>query len=166
MAYHPFRHIGLKLVSLGLALLLWWTVAGDPTVERNMRVPLQFQNMSEALQIVGEPPSGIDVRVRGSSGTLSRLEQGDVVAVLDLASARPGLRMFNVFKEHVRGPFGVSVEQVLTPTVPLELEQLVVRVVPIMPLIEGEPAPGFVVGAMGIVAACAGDEPIRVSIVS
>ncbi len=148
MTFHPFRHIGLKLVSLGLAVLLWWTVAGEPTVERNLTVPLQFQNMSESLQFVGEPPDALEVRVRGSSGILSRLEPGDVVAVLDLESARPGFRMFNVFQEHVRAPFGVTVEQVLTPTVPLELERLVVRVVPIRPSIEGAPAPGFVVGSV------------------
>jgi hypothetical protein len=148
MAFHPFRQVGLKLVSVGLAALLWWTVAGEPTVERNLRVPLQFQNLSESLQIVGEPPGGIDVRVRGSSGALGRLQPGEVVALLDLGAARPGFRMFNVFKEHVRAPFGVSVEQVMTPTVPLELERLVARVAPIMPSLEGDPAPGFVVGAV------------------
>ncbi len=146
MAYHPFRHLGLKFVSLVLAVLLWMTVAREPTVERNMRVPLHFQNMPEQLQVVGEPPSGVDVRVRGSSGLLSRLEEGDVVAILDLESARAGFRMFNLFTEHVRGPLGVSVEQVLTPTVPLEFERIGVRVVPVVPTIEGDPARGFQVG--------------------
>lgn len=146
MAYHPFRHLGLKGVSVGLAVLLWLTVAREPTVERNLRIPLHFQNLPTELQIVGEPPNGVDVRVRGLSGQLGRLQPGDIVAILDLRSARPGARMFNLFAEHVQGPLGVSVEQVLTPTVPLEFERIAVRIVPVVPAIEGEPARGFVVG--------------------
>ena len=36
MAYHPFRHLGLKFVALALATLLWLTVAGEHVVERNL----------------------------------------------------------------------------------------------------------------------------------
>ena len=36
------------------------------------------------LEIVGDPPANVDVRVRGSAALLSRLDPGDVVAMLDL----------------------------------------------------------------------------------
>ncbi len=36
----PFRHLGLKALSLGIAVLLWMVIAGDQTVERGLRVPL------------------------------------------------------------------------------------------------------------------------------
>ena len=32
----PFRHFGLKLTSVGLAILLWMTVSGEETVERGL----------------------------------------------------------------------------------------------------------------------------------
>ena len=32
----PFRHLGLKLTSVGLAVLLWMTVSGEETVERGL----------------------------------------------------------------------------------------------------------------------------------
>ena len=34
----PFRHFGLKVLSLGLAVLLWTVIAGEETVERGLRV--------------------------------------------------------------------------------------------------------------------------------
>jgi hypothetical protein len=49
MAYHPFRHLGLKVVALALATLLWLTVAGEHVVERIIRVPLEFRNLPEQL---------------------------------------------------------------------------------------------------------------------
>ena len=66
MAYHPFRHLGLKFVALVLATLLWLTVAGEHVVERNIRVPVEFRNIPAALELVGDPPSAVDVRLRGS----------------------------------------------------------------------------------------------------
>ena len=45
MAYHPFRNIWLKFLSICIAALLWLVVAGDRVVERAMRVPVEFQNL-------------------------------------------------------------------------------------------------------------------------
>ena len=39
----PFRHFGLKLLSLAIALVLWMNVAGEETVERGLRAPLELQ---------------------------------------------------------------------------------------------------------------------------
>jgi YbbR domain-containing protein len=144
--YHPFRHLGLKIVAIALATLLWLIVAGDHLVERNMRVPLEFRNTPLALEIVGDPPTEVDVRVRGSSTLLARLEPRDVVAVLDLASARPGSRMFHLRTDEVRAPYGVEVAQVVPGTLALDLETSGRRTVPIVPALDGEPAPGFVIG--------------------
>lgn len=146
MRYHPFRHLGLKIVAIALATLLWLIVAGDHLVERNMRVPLEFRNTPLALEIVGDPPTEVDVRVRGSSTLLARLEPRDVVAVLDLASARPGSRMFHLRTDEVRAPYGVEVAQVVPGTLALDLETSGRRTVPIVPALDGEPAPGFVIG--------------------
>ena len=90
MAYHPFRHLGLKVLAITLASVLWFTVAGEHVVERSLRVPLAVRNLPTHLEIVGDLPDSVDVRVRGSSAQLSRLDPGDVVAMLDLSSDRTG----------------------------------------------------------------------------
>src|SRR6185295_19648747 len=96
MAYHPFRHLGLKVLAIALATLLWLTVAGEHIVERSLRVGLEFRNLPPQLEIVGDPPTSVDVRLRGSSALLSRIEPREIVAVLDLGTARPGPRMFHL----------------------------------------------------------------------
>lgn len=143
---HPFHHLGLKALSVGLAALLWLAVSGQETVERNLRVPLEFQNVPDGMEIVGDPPPSVDVRVRGSSGSLARIQVGEVVAVLDLASARPGARLFHMRADEVRVPFGVEVVQVAPSTIPLAFEYSGSKVVSIAPAVEGTPAPGYVVG--------------------
>jgi YbbR domain-containing protein len=148
MAYHPFRHLGLKMLAIALAVLLWLTVAGEHEVERTMRVPLEFRNTPETLEIVGDPPSTVDVRLRGPSATLSRLEPGEVVTVLDLSGARSGSRLFHLRADEVRVPYGVKVSQVAPSTLSLVLERSLTRTIPIVPATEGEAAPGYDLGAI------------------
>jgi len=148
MAYHPFRHLGLKILAIALASVLWLTVAGEHVVERSLRVPLAVRNLPNTLEIVGELPATVDVRVRGSSAQLSRIDPGEVVAMLDLTNARLGARLFHLRTDEVRAPYGIDVAQVLPPTLSLTIERSVRRTVPIVPATDGDPAPGFVVGRM------------------
>jgi YbbR domain-containing protein len=145
-AIWPFRHIGLKLLSVAIAVLLWMNIAGEQTVERGLRVPLELQQFPPGLELLGDVPTTADVRVRGVSGTLSRLSPGDIVAVLDLRGARAGERLFHLTPEQVRVPFGVEVIQVTPPTVAVVFEKAASRHVPIRPLTEGKPAAGYLVG--------------------
>lgn len=153
-----FRHLGLKLLSLGLATGLWLAVVGERSVERSLRVPIEFENLPGSLEIVGNAPSGVDVRLRGPSSLLARLQPGDVVAILDLTGARPGSRLFHVRTDQVRAPFGVEVTHVTPATVALEFERIGRRTVPVAPAIEGSPAPGFAIGRITV-------EPAEVDIV-
>ena len=148
MAALGLRHVGLKALSIGLAALLWVLVSGEQVVERAIRIPLELTNTPAKLEIVGEPPSVVDVRVRGSSGALGRVAAGELVAVLDLGEARSGLRIFHVTASHVRAPFGVDVIQVMPPSVSMRFEPSTSKLVPVVPTVEGEPAAGFVVATV------------------
>src|SRR5258705_2031840 len=91
MAYIGFRHhLGLKFVSIALAALLWVVVSGEQTVERALRIPLEFTNLPAQLEVVGDSPNLVDVRVRGSSRALNRIAAGELVAVLGPPSAPAG----------------------------------------------------------------------------
>jgi hypothetical protein len=148
MAVAGLRHVGLKAISIALAALLWLAVAGEQIVERALRIPLEFTNLPAPLEIVGEPLNVVDVRVRGSSGALSRIGSGELVAVLDLTMARPGARLFQLTGPDVRAPFGVEVVQVTPSTISMTFELSASKQVPVVPQVDGEPAAGFEVGTL------------------
>lgn len=146
MAIPGFRHLGLKLLSIVLAALVWLLVSGEQTVERALRIPIEFTNLPADLELVGGPPNVVDVRVRGSSGALNRIAPGELVAVLDLRSARTGQRLFHLTGSDVRAPFGTSVVQVTPSNLYMTFEHSASKTVPVIPALEGEPADGYVVG--------------------
>ena len=146
MAMQVLRHVGLKLLSLALAVLLWSLVAGQKEAERSLRVPLEFRNMPGSLEMIGEPPSFVDVRVKGPSTTLGQLRGTELIVTVELSTARPGRRMFHLLPDHVTTPVGVRALAVVPPTVPLMFEASATKTVPVVPAIDGDPAEGYVRG--------------------
>jgi len=140
-----FQNVALKVVSVVLAALLWLIVSGEQTVERVLRIPLEYTNIPAQLELVGDPPTVVDVRVRGSSGTLGRLSSGEMAAVLDVRSPRPGQRLYHLTGSDVRTPFGVDVVQVTPSSIALFFERSSAKTVPVVPVLEGQPADGFMV---------------------
>jgi len=158
MAIPFFRNLALKFVSVVLAALLWLIVSGEQTVERALRIPLELTNIPSQLELVGEPPAVVDVRIRGSSGVLSRVAAGELAAVLDVRTARAGERLFHLTGTEVRAPFGVDVVQVTPSSLALFFENSASKFVAVLPEVEGQPADGFVVAKVT-------SEPSRVEVV-
>ncbi|MGE5361614.1 MAG: YbbR-like domain-containing protein [Bacteroidales bacterium] len=148
MIYHPFRHLGLKAMSVALALLVWLSVSGEQTVERSLRIPLALQNIPPQLELVDIPPETVAVRVRGGSGFLSHLSSGDLMAIIDLSSARPGRRFVPLTLNQIEAPVGVEVTQVDPETISLEFQRSATRSVPVAANLDGQPAPGYAVASV------------------
>ena len=143
MAYNPFRNFWLKAVAVGIATLLWVAVGGEKIVERSMQAPLELLNLPPTLELVGDTPRTLEVRVRGTSTAVGRLSPGDVKAVLDVISARPGRNHFSISPDLVSTPFGVEATYAGPATVTLAFERLVTRSIPVKADVDGEPAPGY-----------------------
>ena len=158
MASFSLRTSGLKMLSICIATLLWLVVAGERVVERVLRVPVELQNLPSDMEIVSNPPDTVEVRVRGSSGTLSRLAPGDVATVLDLGAVRTGRRLFHLTPAQVNTPYGLEAVQVSPPTLTMEFETTGIRLVHVAPTIDGEPAGGF-----EVVTVTADPESVEVS---
>jgi YbbR domain-containing protein len=147
MRYHPFSHFGLKIVSVVFALLLWFLVSSQrAAVERGLRIPLELQNLPGNLEMIEPPQEAVDVRVRGAADLLGRLVSGDLVATVDLSAAQPGRRLFHISPERVKAPFAVEVTQITPSSVAIRFESSATRVVRVQASVEGEPAPGFIIG--------------------
>lgn len=150
MALVPIRHVGLKVLSVGVATLLWLVVTNDPVVERTMRVGLELQRTPAGVELVGDVPDAVAVRVRGPASRLSSLGPGDLSVVVDLDGVRPGRRLFALTPSQVTAPFGVEVTQITPPSLPLAFEPTATVTVPVHPRLEGTPGEGYSVANISV----------------
>ncbi len=142
------RHLWRKAVAVLTAAGLWFIIGGQKVVERAIRVPLEYTNLPSGIEMTGEIPTVVDIRVRGSEAALSRMVLGEMVAVLNLAGARAGNRLFHIAGSDVRSPSGVEVVQVTPGNVAIGFEPTTSKLVRVSPAVEGTPAFGYEVGAI------------------
>ena len=141
---HIWRKGGAVLAAAGL----WFLIGGQKVVERAIRVPLEYTNLPSGIEMTGEIPTVVDIRVRGSEAALARMVPGEMVAVLDLAGARAGNRLFHLIGSDVRSPSGVEVVQVTPGNVAIGFEPTTSKSVRVSPAVDGTPAFGYEVGAI------------------
>jgi hypothetical protein len=144
------HEVALGAVSLALALLLWFAVAGQKSAEISLSAPLEFRNLPEGLELVGDAPRAIDVRLRGSPGLVHRLSPGDVYVPVDLSGAGAGTRVVHLASRDLRVPYGVRVAAIQPASLSLALERTVQRTLAVKPFLIGIPAPGFRVAGVAV----------------
>ena len=139
-----FLHdIGLKLVSLALAVGLWANVARDPIAEVEMRVPIEFHNLPANLEVDSANFTEAQIRLRGPERLIHQLQNGDVRAELDLAAVNPGERTFDLTARHVHVPQDLEVVQIIPGQFHLSFDTRDVRIVEVRPRMTGSFASGM-----------------------
>jgi YbbR domain-containing protein len=137
------RDLALRLVSLLLALGLWFVIAGRQTAERGLAVPVELRNVPRALELTGGAPDAVEVRVRASPGLIDTLDPGRVLATIDLAGAQQGEKIVQLTPEQIKVPFGFKVVRITPSLLTLQLESTRQRAIPVAPRIVGRPAAGY-----------------------
>lgn len=138
-----FRHLGLKVISLLLAIGLWVVVARDPIAEVEIKVPIEFHNLPENLEIDSASFTEAQVRVRGPERLIHRLESGDVRAEIDLSSIHPGERTFDLTSHQIRLPQDLEVVQIVPGQFHLSFDSRMTRSVEVHPRVIGTFARGI-----------------------
>src|ERR1044071_4444888 len=134
----------LKLLSLAIAIVLWLLVTGqNQPVTAHVNVQLNFIR-PQALEISNDPPRTVDVMLTGSRNKLDDLTSLDLVATVDLSAQGAGERVLRLAdKAQITLPQGIKVDGYQPSAIPIRLEEILDRQVPVEPKLEGKPAGGF-----------------------
>jgi YbbR domain-containing protein len=137
------------VLAVVLACLVWYGSALDRRErisERQLDTAVTLVNVPADMVITSEVPRFLSLRVRGPLSRLRSLDPVQTGVVIDLRGAGEGQRDFSVETRNVVVPPGVEVLAVSPSQVPLRLERLGRRRVPVRARVVGEPAAGLVVG--------------------
>lgn len=110
-----FANAGMKILALAVSFLLWATYTSEPFAEIGYQVPIEFTSMPPQLEMSGDVPTSVHVRVRGRSALLRRMIAADLNLRMDMKDAKEGASSLRISPDMVGAPFGVTVVQV-SPT--------------------------------------------------
>jgi YbbR domain-containing protein len=99
----------LKLLALAISFLLWTTYTAEPFSEVGYLVPLEFRNVPVDLEISGDVPTQVHLRLRGRSGLLRRFTPKDLSIAVDLSGYPAGETQIRLTAEQVTVPYGATV---------------------------------------------------------
>jgi hypothetical protein len=103
------HNFSLKLLSLVLAIGLWFTLARNPIAEVAIEVPIIFRNVPDNLGMNYERIPRAQILLRGPERAVQRLQPTDVQAEVDLSGGRPGDRTFSSSSVYVHKPHDLQV---------------------------------------------------------
>ena len=106
------HHWLFKLIALLAAFLLWSTYTSEPAAEVAYVVPLEFHNVPAHLELSGDAPAQVRLRVRGRSALLRRLSAADLGVSVNLAGAQPGEMRIELTPDLVETPYGATVVRI------------------------------------------------------
>jgi len=84
----------LKILSLLLAVALWFAVSGQERTETTLSLNLELVNLNQSLMVTSEVPPAIQVRVMGPRSLINNLSQSRLSESLDLAGYGTGRHTF------------------------------------------------------------------------
>jgi YbbR domain-containing protein len=139
-----FDNWGLKLISLGLSLTLWFFVTSKGKTEMTLAVPLELRNVPQGMAVVGDVAGSLEVRLQGQERVLRDVTTGKkVFGVADLSLIKVGETTVRISPDDIRRPSGVAVTYMSLSEIKVKLEPLVRKIFRLKPVLNGTPAHNY-----------------------
>lgn len=134
---------GLKVLSVVLALSLWFFVTYRGQSEMVLEAPLEFKSIPRGLELVKQNARKVSLNIRGHERILQGMRPMDVRVIVDLSAAKEGEADYRFSSEDVVIPRGLKVLRMEPLNVRVTLDESVSRVVPVKVYVVGTPEKGY-----------------------
>lgn len=134
-------------IICAIALRYYVNAQQNPQKSRPVTMTLAIHNLPSGLVIV-DKPINVSVTLTGSNEDLGRINDSNVSALVDLRNTHAGLNSGLPVDVSINPPGlrnGITISEVKPRVVALQIDQKRKRRLPITVMIQGAPAPGFIV---------------------
>ena len=136
----------LKILSLLLAVGLWFFVASAERIEIALAVPIEYVGLEGPLTLNGPRRESVDVQLQATRWAAEHVSPGTVRVRADVSGLREGDNLVHLLPDNVRTPIGVRVTRVTPAWTSVQAARAEVRTVQVVPQVQGHPAANHVLG--------------------
>jgi len=119
-----FNDLPIKASFLFLVCLLWIFVIGIRQGMVSFNIPIEYYSIPQNLEISGQPPKEIKVRLKGSQRLLSSLNPDHIRAQVNLSGAHPGANQVALSEMNINVPSGIIVTHLYPQNIRIQLAQI------------------------------------------
>ncbi len=139
----------LKVISLLIAVALWFFVVSKGRSGIVLDVPIGFKNMPSGIEVI-DGAKTVSINVEGQERLLKTLREEHIGVVIDLKNSKKGENFFTITQDNIRLPKSLIATKISPQTVRLMLEEMLKKEVIVTPVITGSPAEGFLVKGISV----------------
>jgi uncharacterized protein (TIGR00159 family) len=146
------RNIGIKLLSLAIAIGAWLVTFGyrNETSIRTVSAPVVFRDVPAGWLVEDTTPLEVLVSVSGPQRALERLRTSQVSAAVDLSEIEAGQQRASISTSEVLVPSGVLVRDVEPNLVRFKAERTSTETLPVEIRTRGNLPRGYRLGALSV----------------
>ncbi len=138
-----FSNLGIKILSVVLAISMWVFVTYRGQSEMAVDVPIGFKNVPKGLELLRESAKTVALNLRGQERLLKNLKPMDINVFVDLSNAKRGESTYYLDKNAVMVPGTVDILRVEPTYVRVVLDESMKKTLPVKASIIGAPEKGF-----------------------
>ena len=144
------ENLGFKIVSVLLAVMLWFFVTSRGQSEMSIDVPLEYKNIPAGLEIVNHSMKTVTLNIKGQERFMKNIRLSDIRVPLDLSKAKKGEGIYYIDRHDIRLPRSISIMNINPASVRITTEETMTKTVRVLPLFTGEPARGHYIKSVEV----------------
>jgi diadenylate cyclase len=121
--YWLTHRLWAKALAVGAAAGLWMAVAGQQSAEIALTVPVEYQRIAPTVELRGDVPTEVLIRLRGPQLALDALRANPARMRVSLEQVRDGLNYVVLTARHVDLPPGVELTDIRPSLLVLEVRK-------------------------------------------
>lgn len=134
---------GFKLISLIMAIVLWFFMAMKIQSEITIEVPIKFKDIPEGYEITNRSAKTINVTLKGKESIIENIKAQDINIFIPLDNVKEGDSIYYLTKDNLTMPEGLNLKLISPANLKVKIEKIISRYIKIMPIITGEPIEGY-----------------------
>lgn len=115
----------LKLLSLILAVMLWFVVFFIGEMKKEISVPVFLNGLSKDYLVMKKDTDKVDITIQGRVSVLKDIKDSDIKASLNLSDVKEGENVFSITKNNIQIPKGVQIGQIKPSAIKVEVDRII-----------------------------------------
>jgi YbbR domain-containing protein len=140
----------VKLLSVALAVVVWFFVVSAERSQITMTAPVEYVGLGAGKVLVGERRDSVDLEVEATRWAAARLTPSSVRLRVDLARLPEGENTVRLSRDVVDVPPGVRVTRISPAWLRVGLAAALTRPVRVVPHVRGTPADGYTMRRLAV----------------
>lgn len=139
-----FDNLGWKLLSVVIAVSLWFLFVGEPELVTSHYAPVLYKNLPGDLEIADPLPDQVRLELRGAAALLTPSALSETAVMMDLSEVRkPGERTYTLSAADLHLPRGVTFVRAAPSQLRLRVDRTMTKEVPVQVRLQSPLPPGY-----------------------